>query len=341
MMRGLSNIELENVMSQLVADIGQPHAGTASPEAGIIEVSGDITAEKIRTYGKTSQASMVAVDGGSATMLDAGSFLIAGIRVGRAVYRNRDYIHPVEPEMHLLYLSASDIENAYSIIFEKTVGNDPPDVPRGLDEAVGRIRAMLEWKQVESILEGDISPGTVLAFDGALWAGIKGVSPMLARIVKTAGEKNIILCGISKKSMLTHNSRPLIPAVQVAGDASFPDELWHYPVNVSGYSEKLFGDIYVARLHPHSGYVFRIDLSLPGGTTAEEAFGRLAYHANDPTYVGYPYPLARVHNDVAFSRSEVEDIRSMLRSQAIRKGMDPKEWQLTFQNFHDVLDTNR
>jgi hypothetical protein len=44
---------------------------------------------------------------------------------------------------------------------------------------------------------------------------------------------------------------------------------------------------------------------------------------------------------VAFSRSEVEDIRSMLRSQAIRKGMDPKEWQLTFQNFHDVLDTNR
>jgi hypothetical protein len=341
MMRGLSKIEFDNVMGQLVADIGQPHAGAVSPEAGIIEVGGEISGPKFRNYSKAGEASMLAVDGGSATILDAGSFIIAGIRVGRAFYRNRNYLTPAEPEMHLLHLSASDLDNAYSIIFNKTVGGDPPDIPRGLDEAVGRIRALLEWKQVESILEGEISPGTVLAFDGALWAGIKGVDLMLDRIVKKASEKEIILCGISKKSMLTQNGRPLIPAVQMAGDAVFPNKLWHYPVQVSGYSEKLFGDIHVARLHPQSGYVFRIDLSLPKGTTAEEAFAMLAYHANDPTYVGYPYPLARVHNDVAFSRSEVEDLRNMLRSEALRKGMDPKEWHLTFQNFHDVLDTSR
>lgn len=340
MMRGLSTIELENVMSQLVADIANPNAGTLPPEAGIIEIGTDIPSE-FRKYEKADSASMMAVDGGSATVLDAGSFIIAGIRVGRAFYRDREYMLPAEPEMHLLHVSASDLENAYSIFFAKTVGGEPPDAPRGLDEAAGRIRTLLEWKQVELMLNGELSPGTILAFDGALWAGIRGLGPMLERIVKLAEKREIILCGISKKSMLTQNGRPLIPAVQMEGDAKFPNQLWHCPINASGYGEKLFGDIHVARLHPRSDFVFRVDLSLPPGTTAEEAFGKLAYHANDPTYVGYPYPLARVHNDLAFSRSEVEDLRSMLRSEALRKGMEPKEWQLTFQDFHDVLDSSR
>jgi hypothetical protein len=243
--------------------------------------------------------------------------------------------------MHLLHLSASELANAYSIFFGKTVGGEPPDAPRGLDEALGRIRTLLEWKHLEDILASDIQPGTVLAFDGALWAGIKGIGEMLARIVEAAREKDIILCGISKKSMLTHLSRPLIPAVQMAGDAAFPGRMWHYRLDAPGYGDKLYGEVHVARFHPRSGYAFRVDLGLPPGTAAAEAMSRLAYHANDPTYVGYPYPLARVHNDVAFSRSEVEGLRNRLRDEALRSGMDPAEWQLTFQDFHDVLDMNR
>ena len=221
------------------------------------------------------------------------------------------------------------------------MGTEPPDYPKGLEEAVGRIRAIMEWSQVERVLDTDIQPGTVVAFDGAMWAGIKGIDNMLARIIDKAKDKRIILCGVSKKSMLVHRSRPLIPTVQMMGDAHLPNSKWHYPLETSDYSGKLFGSIYLARLHSRSRYVFRVDLSLPGDFGPAQAFGRLAYYADDPTYVGYPYPLARVHNDVAFSRAEVNDIRAMLRSKAMANGMDPKEWQITFQDFHEILDRSR
>ncbi|MCK5398253.1 MAG: DNA double-strand break repair nuclease NurA, partial [Thermoplasmata archaeon] len=203
------------------------------------------------------------------------------------------------------------------------------------------IRALMEWDQVKKILDQDIPQGAVLAFDGAMWAGIKGVGELLKQIVEIARQKKVILCGISKKSMLTHKSRPLIPAVQMLGDDEFPDTIWHYPLETPNYADKLFGKIYLAKLHSRSRYVFRVDLSLPDGVSLEDTFGKLAYYADDPTYAGYPYPLARVHNDVAFSRAEVTDLKAMLRAGALQKGMNPKEWQLTFQDFHDILDTSR
>ena len=186
MMRGLSDIELENVISQMFEDISEPQSGIGSNEFGIIEVGGEISADRFRTFGPAEGSSMTAVDGGSATILDAGSFIIAGVRVGRAFYSDRKYVNSGEPEFHLLRLSVNDLENVYSIFFSKIGGTDPPDAPRGLDEAVGRIRTLLEWKQVETVLAGDLAPGSLVVFDGALWAGIKGIGAQIARIVKTA-----------------------------------------------------------------------------------------------------------------------------------------------------------
>ncbi len=334
-------MEVENVIRQMVTDAREPEGHIAPPEAGVIEVAGGISAENFQQFARSDSSPVMAVDGGSSTILDAGSFIVAGIRVGSALYRDRKFIPGTSHEMHLLHLSMGELADAYSIFYAKTVGGEPPDSPRGLDEAVGRIRTLMEWDYLECAISSGLEAGTVLAFDGALWAGIKGMGAMLERIISTARDSGIVLCGISKKSMLTHLSKPLIPVVQMAGESVLPGKMWHYPVDASGYGDRIFGQVHVAKLHPDSRYVFRVDLSLPEGVTAEEALGKLAYHANDPTYAGYPYPLARAHNDVAFSRSEVEDLRNMMRSRAIRAGMDPAEWQMTFQNFHDVLDVNR
>lgn len=244
--------------------------------------------------------------------------------------------------MHVFHLSLTSLRRAYSIFYEKTVGGKPPDCPKGLEEGVGRIRTLLEWKRVEEVLVEKLPPGTVLAFDGALWAGIKGIGEMLRRIVKTAMEKNIVLCAISKRSMLTHDGCPLIPKVQLLGENTHPGKTWFLPLTIDPkYADKEFGEVFVARLHARARHVFRVDIALPEGTSLEEAFGKLARLSNDPTYVGYPYPLARVHNEVAFTRSEIEEFRHMMMRAAIRRGMDPKEWHLTFQEFHDVLDIGR
>ena len=165
---------------------------------------------------------------------------------------------------------------------------------------------------------------------------------MLERIVRKAKDGGIILCGISKRSMLTHKGHPLIPKVQIVGDDFHERKAWFLPLEIgSGYAEKEFGRVYVAKLHPYTNHAFRIDLALPEGIGEAEAMGKLAALSNDPTYVGYPYPLARVHNDVAFDRSEVEEMRHLLRNLALEKGMDQKKWHLTFQEFHEVLDINR
>jgi hypothetical protein len=344
MLRGLSSHEIDNVVSQIIA-VDAPAEDGELADRGVINVRGDISPESFRLFESANDDfQMAAVDGGSATLLNAGSFVVASVRVGQAMFRESEFQreHSSNPELHVFHISLGSLREAYSIFYEKTVGGTPPDTPKGLEEAVGRIRTLLEWNRVEVMLEDGLAPGSVLVFDGALWAGITGIGPMLQRIVKGAAENGIILCGISKKSMLTHSGQPLIPKVQMLGEEFHPKRAWFLPLDIdTAYSEKQFGEVFVAKLHPYSGHVFRTDLALPNGIDGTEALGKLAALSNDPTYAGYPYPLARVHNDVAFTRSEVEELRHLLRKRALDKGMDQKSWHLTFQEFHDVLDINR
>lgn len=343
MLRGLSSHEIDNVVSQIIA-ADEPEEGELA-ERGVINVRGDISSESFQFFEPADKDfRMAAVDGGSATLLNAGSFVVASVRVGQAIFEGAEFQRESSrnPELHVFHISLGSLRKAYSIFYEKTVGGTPPDSPMGLEEAVGRIRTLLEWSRVEAMLADGLASGSVLVFDGALWAGITGIGGMLRRIVKGAAEKGIILCGISKRSMLTHSGAPLIPKVQMLGEDFHPKRAWFLPLQIdAAYSEKQFGKVFVAKLHPYSGHVFRTDLALPDGVDETEALGKLAALSNDPTYVGYPYPLARVHNDVAFTHSEAEELRHLLRKRALEEGMDQKSWHLTFQEFHDVLDINR
>ena len=344
MLRGLDPREIDEVIGQILGDGSAEEEGDF-PERGIIDVKGDFSGESFQLFEPAkAKFKMLAVDGGSATILDGGSFLVAGVRVGQVIFEGEECDREASgnPEMHVFEISLASLSEAYTIFYEKSVGGAPPDSPRGLEEGVGRIRTLMEWKRVENALEKGLPIGSILAFDGALWAGIKGIGDMLERIVLAAREKGITLCGISKRSMLTHKGVPLIPKVQMAGEEFHPKKAWFLPLEIgSRYAKKEFGKVFVAKLHPYSNHVFRVDLALPEGAGAAEALGKLAALSNDPTYVGYPYPLARVHNDVAFSHAEVEELRHLLRKRALDRGMEPKTWHLTFQEFHDILDTNR
>jgi hypothetical protein len=72
-------------------------------------------------------------------------------------------------------------------------------------------------------------------------------------------------------------------------------------------------------------------------------FSVLAHLSGDPAFLGYPYPLAAVHNVSRVSLSEIEDIRYKLQSRAFEKGISLSDWDLLFTDFHQVLnaDLNR
>jgi len=75
-----------------------------------------------------------------------------------------------------------------------------------------------------------------------------------------------------------------------------------------------------------------------GVEPAEEVLGRLAWLADDPAFVGYPYPLARAHQAARVTGYDVADIRRAFREALSRGGMGEDDVELLFQDFHEVLN---
>ncbi len=346
MLRGLELSDIEKAVGQARAMIESPlengfpmdHASGTLRLASIDKENGFVKFRKAKNQGL-----FVGVDGGSAMILDGYTlFSVSGIRTGRAVFIDGKFSpgQTPRPEMRLISLSPSNLEKVYSGYYQDIVGGEPQDIPRTIEEGVGRIRSLMEWQEIILALES-MEEGSVLAFDGALWAGIKGSEVLLHRLIDLCREKAIMLCGVSKRSALAYNGMPAIPMIQILGEALNPDSPWYFKLDIEGGQDKLFGEPYVVSLASRSEYVFKVDVSLPDGMEAVDLFERLAGYANDPGYMGYPYPLVKAHNNVAFSRTEIENIRHLMEREAARSGMDMSKWHLSFQNFHEILDRGR
>ena len=346
MLRGLDISEIEKAVNKTRSMIDSPmdnglimddNSGTLRL-ASIDKDNGFVKFQKAENLGQ-----FIGVDGGNAMILDGYTlFSVSGIRGGRAVFLDGKFSpdHTPKPDLRLISLSPSNLEKVYTDFYEDIVGEDPQDIPRTIEEGVGRIRTLIEWREVISASE-TIEEGGVLAFDGSLWAGIKGSEVLLQRLVEQCRERGIMLCGVSKRSALAYNGMPAIPMIQILGEALAPGYPWYFKLDIEGGQDKLFGEPYVVSLASRSQYAFKVDISLPDGIGAEDLFSKLAGFSNDPGYLGYPYPLAKAHNIVAFSRTEIENIRHLMEREAARSGMDMGKWHLSFQNFHDILDGGR
>ena len=97
------------------------------------------------------------------------------------------------------------------------------------------------------------------------------------------------------------------------------------------------GDIFVAHLAPTATHAFRVDVAR-GPAPALEVLGRLAGLADDPAFVGYPYPLARAHQAARVTGYDVVDVRRAFREALSRRGMAEGDVELLFQDFHEVLN---
>lgn len=347
MLKGLDMSEVERAVSNLKKYINEPGTLAAEDPAGgfgVLKVKNKIHEKGFRSFPKGDKNDIFcAVDGSSACVLDGfSSFQISCVRAGSVTFDGVSQLREEDAlsKLHILNLATWSVDGTYSDFFSEIVGVGPDDFPKGLDEATGRIRALIEWGEVRAAVDR-LAGGSILAFDGSLWAGIKGSEVLLAEIVRIAKSKGILLCGISKKSALSYMGMPAIPFVHSIGEKVMPDSPWFYPLEVEDSSGKLFGKPYVVAFAPKPRFVFRVDLALPDGLSEEEAFSKLAALCDDPGYYGYPYPLAKVHNTVAFSRTEVENLRHLLEREAAKSGVDMRKWQLTFQDFHDILDGGR
>ncbi len=134
------------------------------------------------------------------------------------------------------------------------------------------------------------------------------------------------IMGISKKSGMKAEGVPLLFAIKKYGDRIKPRKRWYYKIDDTTYAVKF---------HPHSKFAFRVDY---GGEDIEEVLSNLARYCNDISCLGYPYPLAEVHNLVKIEREEAEYLRRDMIHQAIKGGVSMRDFEELFYDYHEYME---
>ena len=179
------------------------------------------------------------------------------------------------------------------------------------------LRVQAEQRALLDAIRAAPRGGLVLA-DGAL----RGLPPDPQALADEARDLarscGVTLVGISKRSGLERDGVPLVAALHAAG----PTHPW-----VASLQE----GVHVARLHAAASFAFRVDADEVGDVA------RLLPLCRDAAYVGYPYPLAKAHNRVAFTAGEVAELKAGLERELRRQGASAV---VATRDFHDVLDRN-
>jgi hypothetical protein len=338
-MRSVVGDELERAARYVARASVEDYGGEGSRDAegGILQVKGPISPKRfigIPSVRRCRRAA--AIDGGSATILDCGSFAVGAVSVGHAVSDERGSC-AAWSSMALINASHADRAEVYREIYTRAAGSAPTDFPRSLDSLVGRARNIAELQEAARVVS-EAPEGSLVMIDGALWAGLGDFAPLVDAIARAAQERGVCLAGVSKRSMLYSGHRPLVPYLARLGKRTLGDAMWAYPVALAEHGGRTFGATYVAHLHPMSRFAFRVDVNPLPGVAPDEIVAMLAYFSNDPGYLGYPYPLARVHNEVAIGGDERRELALGLRRALASEGGDVALVEEFASNFHDVLD---
>jgi hypothetical protein len=300
---------------------------------------------------KEPKGRVAAVDGGSATVVKGRSFLIGVHRAGVVVYQQGRRIEQRIIPLKLEIISKANLSEMYHSAFLELTGEEPSEAP-GLDKMLDRLRLFSEWRLAQELLE-ELESGDMLLIDGSLKASIAPPYNFLLQFTQKARDKGIHLVGVTKTSTLYWGDKaPLIPAVMKRGERFHPKAKWFCQLSdrmkhdikvadqLHDITSSYFGKIFVAKLKASSDYGFRIDVNRFDPVDANLIFSYLSHLSGDPAFLGYPYPLAAVHNIARITFSEIEDIRYKLQSKAFEMGISTSDWDLLFTDFHEILNAD-
>ena len=306
-------------------------------EGTSIDPDGFITFSEDRT-----PCTVGAVDGSSTIILRGGNFLIGSYRAAAVIYQGHQMKEKLSTPAIPILLSLDNLNRVYEDIFREFVGETPEKPMRDMELTLQRIRVIEEMKMVTRLVE-NMGEGSIVLMDGTLRSTVKRLDAFMQEVFERAMEKNISIVGISKSSSLSFGKIPIVPYVQYEGERVVGNEMWTFTVmdglgkTFLGNQNRKFGDVNVVKFNPYSQFVFRTDV-LTKDENINIVLERLSQYCKDPTYLGYPYPLARVHNEVAITRGESEDMNHALMSSALERGIKDHQWRYLFQDFHDILD---
>lgn len=300
-------------------------------------VAGHPDAFELRTVEPAPPGVVWAVDGGSCTVADGRSFQVVAYRSARVRFVNGATVAVERPQLELRAVAPEEMVRLARARLTELCGAEPerlPDLPRPVDA----LREWSEWAAVARTV-ADAERGDLVLVDGSLHGGPLVPQEVVHRVHRDAVDRGVALAGVVKASTLYWGrNAPLVTLLKRRGDRELGPTRWAARISTDPVFGRLYvGDIFVGHLAPTASHAFRVDVAR-GGPDAGKVLGRLAGLADDPAFVGYPYPLARAHQAARVTGYDVVDVRRAFRDALSRRGMAPDDVELLFQDFHEVLN---
>lgn len=255
------------------------------------------------------------VDGGNVEIIRMPNLSVHLVRAAYVIYKNNKKISFKRTECKVISRFIAE-NNAYSIrcvpdilpemafsSMDKTLGNG---TNRASISIMGDVaRRFLEIKLAkEAILE--LNPKDIIVRDGTLQSSVTGEGIFLNELYQSASEKNIIVMSVAKScSLLTKRGNSVISALQSIA----PKGKWYYyPTAEISHPDHL-AELFFARLHEKSKYVFRIEFYKKSRYNIEEIMNLLAENSRDAQLPGYPYGLVAVDRLAKVEETEAESYK--------------------------------
>jgi hypothetical protein len=263
------------------------------------------------------------VDGGSAPIISSPGFCVHFVRIYSVIYTANKKTKSLKQEFFVLVsLKKSDKLNFAVRLFPAGENDFNPDLDdlefsildptlrsegqsvniQSVANAVRRFAELMFAGQVLDLL----GQNDMLLIDGTLQPNVTYEKKYVELLLEKASSRSVVVCGVSKTSQLFTDAGD---SVQSALQKLTGLPLWYYYPIASTRTQV---DIFIAKLHKASKYVFRIDLQK--GTAPEEIFGILASNSKDPVFLGYPYGLVHADRCARVSNSEREYLRTLFSS---------------------------
>ena len=292
---------------------------------------------ELRPLSPIEPGTVWAVDGGSSVLADGRSFQVAAYRASRVRFRSGITDVVQTPPLTVRAVSAAEVEAIAREVLTELCGAEPERIPE-LPRPVDALREWAEWAEVSRTI-ADADAGDLVLVDGSLHGGPLVPPQVVRRVHAAAVARGIALAGVVKASTLFWGrNAPLVTLLKRRGDRELGAIPWAARISTDPVFGRLYvGEIFVAHLAGTASHAFRVDVAR-GPDGVDDVLARLCGAADDPAFVGYPYPLARAHQAARVTGYAVADLRRTFRDALSRQGMSEDDIEVLFQDFHDILN---
>ncbi len=288
--------------------------------------------ERFKNIKKTSvHNNLIFIDGGNLEIIKSPSLSLFFNRIYYVIYKDNKRLSSKRHEFFTLifteekkgkityktenYFPKEKLNLSVYVFdsFDKTLTRGNNRVPISIIGDITRRFSELE-------IARQISEEGIIIIDGSLEPKYTYEKDLLKKLL----DKKVV-CGFSKTTqLLTKKGDSASAHLGKLTDK----KSWYYDVGTS--------NLYLAKLHSKSDYVFRVEINVP--KKVDEIFSLLKSNSQDPIFLGYPYGLVEADRFALVSNKERETLQIQLRF-LLKKDFEKIKPYLHSVNAHEILDS--